>query len=58
MVGNISTPTIVGTDVIQFIVDDTPPAVGITLPSQPALSTLATITGTVNAALSGASISM
>ena len=51
--GNISTPTISGTNVIQFTIDSTPPTLALTTPSSSRINGLGTISGTANATLSG-----
>ncbi|OVE75252.1 hypothetical protein BVX98_07870, partial [bacterium F11] len=51
--GNISDADALGTEVINFIIDDTPPDVGISSPNAAAIKNLTQITGTANATLSG-----
>ncbi|MFN0117549.1 MAG: hypothetical protein ACKVQC_04550, partial [Elusimicrobiota bacterium] len=51
--GNTSVPSGVGSDIVDFIIDDTPPTVGIVTPSSAFLQNLTLISGTANATLSG-----
>ncbi|MHB0996888.1 MAG: hypothetical protein ACYC2I_11015, partial [Elusimicrobiales bacterium] len=51
--GNWETLSSSGTDIMRFIVDDTPPDVGITTPAVYALTALSRIDGTASAGLSG-----
>ncbi len=53
--GNTSVPATLGTDIINFIVDDTPPSEAITVPSPTNVPGLTLISGTANATLSGLS---
>jgi hypothetical protein len=51
--GNTSIPSTIGTDVIKFVVDNTPPTEGITAPSATNIVGLTQIAGTADATLSG-----